>query len=99
MVQESIVIDRPAKNRHLFLSILCDAVGMLSFIVPLLGELSDVIWAPIAAYIMTRIYKGTVGKAGGVIAFVEEIVPFTDLIPSFTLMWIYNYAKKKDRVR
>jgi hypothetical protein len=72
---------------------------MLSFIVPLLGELSDVIWAPIAAYIMTRIYKGTVGKAGGVIAFVEEIVPFTDLIPSFTLMWIYNYAKKKDRVR
>jgi hypothetical protein len=99
MVQESIVIDRPAKNRHLFLSILFDAVGMLSFIVPLLGELSDVIWAPIAAYIMTRIYKGTVGKAGGVIAFVEEIVPFTDLIPSFTLMWIYNYAKKKDRVR
>jgi hypothetical protein len=71
---------------------------MLSFIVPLLGELSDVIWAPIAAYIMTRIYKGTVGKAGGVIAFVEEIVPFTDLIPSFTLMWIYNYAKKKDRI-
>lgn len=80
------------------MSILFDAVGMLSFIVPLLGELSDVIWAPIAAYIMTRIYKGTVGKAGGVIAFVEEIVPFTDLIPSFTLMWIYNYAKKKDRI-
>jgi hypothetical protein len=95
--QESIGIDRSTKKRNLFLGILFDAVGMLSFTVPMVGEFSDVIWAPVAAYLMTRMYKGTVGKVGGVIAFVEEIVPFTDFIPSFTLMWFYNYLIKKER--
>jgi hypothetical protein len=32
--------------------------------VPLFGEFSDVIWAPMAAYLMTRMYKGT-GKVEG----------------------------------
>jgi hypothetical protein len=41
---------------------LFDAVGMLSLYVPLFGEFSDVIWAPMAAYLMTRMYKGTAGK-------------------------------------
>mgnify|MGYP000043250089 FL=1 len=49
-----------------------------------------------AAYLMTRMYKGTAGKVGGVITFIEEIVPFTDFIPSFTLMWFYNYVVKKE---
>jgi hypothetical protein len=95
--QESIGIDGSTKKRNLFLGILFDAVGMLSFTVPMVGEFSDVIWAPVAAYLMIRMYKGTVGKVGGVIAFVEEIVPFTDFIPSFTLMWFYNYLIKKER--
>jgi hypothetical protein len=45
------------------------------FTVPLFGEFSDVIWAPMAAYLMTRMYKGTAGKVGGVVTFIEEIVP------------------------
>lgn len=97
MEQESIGIDGSTKKRNLFLGIFFDAVGMLSFTVPMVGEFSDVIWAPVAAYLMIRMYKGTVGKVGGVIAFVEEIVPFTDFIPSFTLMWFYNYLIKKER--
>jgi hypothetical protein len=44
------------------------------FTVPLFGEFSDVIWAPMAAYLMTRMYKGTAGKVGGG-NFIEEIVP------------------------
>jgi uncharacterized membrane protein len=43
--------------------------------VPLFGEFSDVIWAPMAAYLMTRMYKGTAGKVGGSGNFIEEIVP------------------------
>jgi hypothetical protein len=90
-------VDTNVKKRNLFLGILFDAIGMLSFTVPMVGEFSDVIWAPIAAFLMTRMYKGTVGKVGGVITFIEEIIPFTDIIPSFTLTWIYNYViKKKD---
>ena len=83
------------KTKNLILGILFDGIGMLSFTVPIIGEFSDVIWAPIAGFLMTQMYKGTVGKVAGVIAFLEEIIPFTDIIPSFTLTWIYNYWIKK----
>ena len=79
------------KTRDLVLGILIDAIGMLSFSVPLIGEFSDVIWAPFAGFLMTWMYKGTVGKVGGVVTFLEEILPFSDFIPTFTLTWIYNY--------
>jgi len=79
------------KTRDLVLGILFDAIGMLSFSVPLIGEFSDVIWAPFAGFLMTWMYKGPVGKVGGVVTFLEEILPFSDFIPTFTLTWIYNY--------
>ena len=83
------------KKRNLFLGILFDAIGMISFTVPFLGEFSDVVWAPIAGFLMTWMYKGTVGKVGGVFTFLEEIIPITDFIPSFTLIWVYKYLIKK----
>ena len=82
--------------RKLLLGILLDGVGMISFTIPLLGEFSDVIWAPIAAFIMTRMYKGRVGKVASVLTFIEEALPFTDIIPSFTLTWIYTYYFQKE---
>jgi hypothetical protein len=86
------------KNRNLVLGLLFDAIGMLSFTIPFLGEFSDVVWAPIAGFLMTWMYKGTVGKVGGTIAFLEEIFPFSDFIPTFTLTWIYNYWIKNKNV-
>ncbi len=75
----------------LILGLLFDAIGMISFSIPFLGEFSDVVWAPIAGVIMTRMYRGRVGKVAGFLTFLEEILPFTDVIPSFTLTWIYTY--------
>ena len=83
------------RQRDLLLGLLFDGIGMLSFTIPLIGEFSDVVWAPVAAYLMTRMYKGNSGKIAGVFTFLEEIIPFTDFIPSFTLMWIYKYIFKK----
>lgn len=82
------------KFRDLALGLLFDAIGMLSFTIPFLGEFSDIVWAPIAALLMSRMYKGVVGKVAGIFAFLEEILPFTDVIPSFTLTWIYVYLIK-----
>ncbi|KUJ59970.1 hypothetical protein AR687_20325 [Flavobacteriaceae bacterium CRH] len=79
------------KIQKLILGLLFDGIGMLSFSILGLGEFSDIIWAPIAAFIMSRMYKGRVGKVAGFLTFVEEIIPFTDIIPSFTLTWIYTY--------
>lgn len=81
----------------LVLGLLFDAIGMMSFTVPGIGEFSDIIWAPIAAFLMTRMYKGRVGKVASVLTFLEEIIPFTDIIPSFTLTWIYTYYFQKQK--
>lgn len=75
----------------LLIGLLLDGIGMMSFSIPLLGEFSDVVWAPIAALIMSRMYKGRVGRVAAILTFVEEALPVTDLIPSFTITWIYTY--------
>jgi len=87
---------QPAVGRYknLFLGLLFDGIGMLSFAVPFIGDFSDIIWAPIAAWLMTRMYKGRVGQAAGAVTFVEEIVPGLDIIPMFTIMWVYTHLIK-----
>ncbi|MCR4030277.1 MULTISPECIES: hypothetical protein [Flavobacterium] len=75
----------------LIIGLILDAIGMLTYSVLGFGEIGDIVWAPIAGVIMTRMYKGRVGKVAGFLTFLEEILPFTDIIPSFTLTWIYTY--------
>lgn len=83
------------KIKYLFLGLLFDGIGMLSFLIPGIGEFSDVIWAPLAAWLMTRMYKGRKGQIAGLVTFIEELVPGLDLVPSFTLMWLYTYVFAK----
>lgn len=83
------------KYKKLFLGLFFDAIGMISYILPFIGEFSDIIWAPLAGWLMTRMYKGKIGQAAGIIAFVEEIIPGFDVIPTFTMMWLYTYVFKK----
>jgi len=85
------------RNKYvlLFLSLLFDAMGMLSFVVPVLGESFDVIWAPVAAILIFKMYKGTEGKIAGAVTFIEEAMPGLDIIPTFTLTWIYKFLIKK----
>ncbi len=79
------------KIRYLFVGLLFDAIGMASFIIPGIGEFSDIIWAPLAGWLMTRMYKGRIGQAAGVVTFIEELLPGMDVLPTFTIMWIYTY--------
>lgn len=85
------------KNKYtlLIVGVLFDIIGMLSFVVPGVGEFSDVIWAPLASFLIYKMYKGTEGKIGGLVTFVDEILPGVDVIPTFTLMWIYQFLIKK----
>ncbi len=87
-------MSRSYKWRYLLLGLLLDGIGMLSFVIPGIGEFSDVIWAPLAGWLMTRMYKGRVGQVAGIVAFVEELLPGFDFIPSFTLMWLYTFIFK-----
>lgn len=85
------------KQKQLLLSLLFDAIGMFSYALPFLGEFADFAWAPISGIILASMYKGTVGKVGGVISFLEELLPFTDILPTFTLTWIYTYYFSKQK--
>ncbi len=85
------------KYKKLALSLVFDAIGMLSFALPFIGEFSDVVWAPIAGWLMTRLYKGKAGQAAGFITFVEELIPGMDIVPTFTIMWLYTYVFKGAR--
>lgn len=75
------------KYKTLIYSLILDLIGFIPFI--------DLVWAPLSGYLMTRLYKGETGKIAGVISFIEEIIPGTDFIPTFTLMWLYTYVFKK----
>jgi hypothetical protein len=77
-------------------SIVLDLIGFIP--IPFIS----ILWAPLAGYIMTKMYKGKRGKIAGIISFLEELLPI-DLIPTFTLMWLYSYVfssiKKEDVIK
>ncbi|WP_179345103.1 hypothetical protein [Winogradskyella ursingii] len=82
-----------SKYKKLVISIICDALGYVSFIFPPF----DFIWAPLSAYLMTKLYKGKEGKVAAVISFIEEALPFLDVIPTFSMMWFYTYKFKTEK--
>jgi hypothetical protein len=94
--KNAVEVQNNEKIKKLVLGILFDGIGMLSFTIPGIGEFGDVVWAPLAGFLMTKMYEGRTGKVAGVLTFLEEILPFTDVVPSFTLTWIYTYWIKRN---
>lgn len=85
-----------ASTGKLILGIIFDLIGMASYLLPVVAEVTDIIWAPIAAFSLSMMYKGSIGKIGGIVAFIEEIVPGLDFIPTFTLTWLYEYFTNRN---
>jgi hypothetical protein len=83
-----------SKRSKLIVGLLLDLIGMGSYIIPGFGEITDLAWAPIAGYLMTKLYPGKSGVAAGVITTIEELMPGMDVIPTFTIMWCYTYLIK-----
>ena len=77
---------------NIALCILMDLIGMVSYAFPAFAEFGDIVWAPISGYMFYKLFGGRLGLIGGVLDFLEEILPFTDIIPSFTIAW---FIRKK----
>lgn len=75
------------RKPSLLFCVVMDLIGMATYFVPALGEWGDLIWAPLSAMIFFRQFGGAGGLLGGAFSFLEEILPFTDLIPTFTMAW------------
>lgn len=83
---------------YLLISIVMDGVGYLSYLFPGVGEMTDIVWAPISTLVMLKMYGAKDGAAGSILQFAEEIIPGTDFIPSFVLTWVWTFfvsAKRK----
>lgn len=74
--------------------LLMDFLGYASFAIPVLGELLDIIWAPISAGIYLKMFGVRRGFFGGVFNFVEELLPGFDIIPTFTITWCIHYFRR-----
>lgn len=79
-----------SKYIKLLMSVLLDVVGVLPFFFPVLGEFTDIVWAPLSAYLITKIYQNKISKYTAVVGFVEEALPFTDVFPTFTITWLLS---------
>ena len=78
------------QNPSLLFCIFLDLLGNISYLLPFAGEWFDVAWAPFSAWIFYRMFGGRTGKIGALISFTEEIIPFVDIIPTFTLGYFYK---------
>ncbi len=70
-----------------------DLIGMFTYLVPGVGEFADIVWAPVSAFIFYKMFGGRIGLIGSVLNFVEEALPFTDAIPSFTIAWLVRKSE------
>jgi hypothetical protein len=71
-----------------------DAIGYFTYALPVLGEFGDIVWAPLSAFIFYKTFGGTKGLIGGILNGLEELLPFTDFIPSFTIMYFLQTKNK-----
>ena len=77
----------------LILCILIDFVGVASFAAPGLGEATDVAWAPISAVLVNYLFGNGVFTA---LAFVEELLPGFDIVPTATIAWFVENGNRVD---
>ncbi|HKC35839.1 MAG TPA: hypothetical protein VKB95_07240 [Chitinophagaceae bacterium] len=84
------------KQPSLIFCILMDVIGYATYAIPVFGEIGDVVWAPISAIIFMAAFGGWKGALGAIGNFIEEILPGTDFIPSFTIMWFIQNMQRKN---
>jgi len=78
----------------IYLCIFLDITGFVSYLLPVLGEAEDIIWAPVSAVIFYFLFgKKKFGLFGGLFSFLEQLSPGLDFIPAFTIAW---FIKKRE---
>ena len=81
------------KRKDLIASLAIDVLGMATYLIPALGETADLVLAPIISILIYAVHRTTIGA---IVGFLEEIIPFTDIIPSATIIWAYRYILKSE---
>lgn len=85
------------KRKYLKYSILLDLLGMASYVFPFMADLTDIVFAPIYGVLIFYLYRRNTLPAilGGLFGATEEILVFSDGIPTATIMWFYTYIFRR----
>ena len=84
------------RSPSLVFCIVMDLIGMATYAVPVIGEVADFVWAPVSAVIFFISFGGWKGAVGGTGNLLEELLPGTDIVPSFTIMWFSQRLNTKE---
>jgi len=84
------------KQPSLALCIILDVIGSAGVIVPGIGAIFDVFWAPVSSIIFLFLF-GRKATFGAIFSFVEELIPGVDVIPTFTIAWVIRYLENKTK--
>lgn len=77
--------------QKLFVSLWIDFMGSASYLLPIVGEGLDIAWAPLQTILIMAMYDTTSPNLK-YISFLEEILPFTDIVPSATAGWLKEFG-------
>jgi hypothetical protein len=83
--------DRLNRYVTLFLCVVIDVIGCMTYLVPALGEAFDAIWAPASAGLLHYIFDSTLVTS---VQFIEEALPLTDLFPTATAAFFYFHLSE-----
>ena len=74
----------------LWVSLIIDLVGSSSYLLPMVGEGFDLAWAPAQTILIMAMYDATSPNLK-YLSFMEEILPFTDVVPSASIGWAFEF--------
>eukprot|EP00928_Gymnodinium_smaydae_P035903 TRINITY_DN25179_c0_g2_i1.p1 TRINITY_DN25179_c0_g2~~TRINITY_DN25179_c0_g2_i1.p1 ORF type:complete len:748 (-),score=73.42 TRINITY_DN25179_c0_g2_i1:41-2284(-) len=88
-IVDSITLHR---YRMLVSCVIVDTIGMSSYAADILaniGEVLDLAWAPIQGVWLRDMFDNSTMIAA--VGFFEEVIPYTDLMPTASLAWLFAY--------
>lgn len=71
----------------LVLSLVVDCLGSCSYLLPVVGESFDGPWAPFQSMLLMAMYKDADQPHLKYVSLAEELLPFTDVLPTATIGW------------
>mmetsp|Transcript_90961 Transcript_90961/g.241596 ORF Transcript_90961/g.241596 Transcript_90961/m.241596 type:complete len:125 (-) Transcript_90961:71-445(-) len=80
----------------LVVSLIVDVVGMMSFLILLSGQMTDMLWAPLSGLFLHFFFGSFLMTSLGC---VEELLPFTDLVPSASAAWALAHCESLGPLR
>lgn len=83
------------KKFKLLSAVVIDLMGLASYVIPIVSESTDFIWGPMSGFLIFMLFPNRKGRA--ISGVLEEMIPFTDFIPSAYLTWRQEYIKEHEK--